>query len=386
MNRVIRHQETLVYYDVPQLFVARDQVNAQYLCLLVESTDDYDRYVCVPISPERLKDFYLGDIDLRTIYEKPESDEIFYADIVDESQEAIQLIPLDIKQIPENWLPDQGFVYMKEGFEEETIINEATAKNRATIHFSLNPPESRYETKIHSLHLAEALIIYQTLVKHAFKKAISKLNIKNRKELDTPDYYNMDVVGFSPGSFTVHLQSTKQADIFGYDHISKALKKIDELTQNIDDLDIALSIIQENKGHFANAYLRLLEVIVKNESSMSYQWAMPELSEPVNRTISTAQATPLYELLNTKQELTVEQLELIGKVIKADSKRGAWSLYSDEDNKIYNGILSEGAEVSLKGIVIEAQKYKFICEEKVEEILGTGKEKTTIYLISYTEI
>lgn len=386
MNRRIRHKETLIYYDGPQLFLARDQVSAQYLCLLVEDKGDFDKFLCVPVSSERLKDFYLGEFDLRKIYEQPESDELFYAEVKESIEEVFQLFPLSLNNLPSEWLPDSGFIFKKDNTKQEIIVEEAIDRNRAIVHFSLNPPESRYETKIHTLHLAEALIDYQSLVKHAYRKIISKLNAPKRKELDLPEYYNLDVIAFSNGSFTVHLQSIRQADMLGYIHVSEALKKIDEITQQIDNPDAALLIIQENKGHFANAYLKLLELAVKHESSLSYQWTTPELKRPVYGSISAKQAAPLYELLNTKQELTVEQIELAGKVIKADYKRGAWTLHSIEDDKDYNGVISDGSGLSLSGFVIEEQTYKFFCEERVEEVLGTGKERTIITLKSYEKI
>jgi hypothetical protein len=78
MRRIIQHQETLIYYDSPQLFVACDQFKTQYLCLIVEQcTAPVDKFLCVPVSRSKLKEFYRESIDLREIYENPESDELF---------------------------------------------------------------------------------------------------------------------------------------------------------------------------------------------------------------------------------------------------------------------------------------------------------------------
>ncbi len=99
----IKHKETLVYYDSPQLFLACDPSNKQYLCLLLGSTDELDKFLCVQIPPKCLKKLYRGEIDLRKIYET--SDQLFYAEIGNE--ESIQLIPLN--EFSEDWLPAPGF-------------------------------------------------------------------------------------------------------------------------------------------------------------------------------------------------------------------------------------------------------------------------------------
>jgi hypothetical protein len=120
MRRIIQHQETLIDYDSPQLLVAYDQFNTQYLCLLVECSEQNDKFLCVPITPIRLKDFFSALIELREIYENPESDELFYADVVGEIKE-IQLIPIARESLSDKWLPERDFYFKKDNRHEEII-------------------------------------------------------------------------------------------------------------------------------------------------------------------------------------------------------------------------------------------------------------------------
>ena len=112
MRKLIEHKETLIYYDSPQLFLADDQFDTQYLCLLVECTDEFDRFLCVPISSEQLKGFYRGQVDLRKIYEMSEDDELFWAEIGD--QVSIRLIPLSYNELSKGWLPEPHFFFSRE--------------------------------------------------------------------------------------------------------------------------------------------------------------------------------------------------------------------------------------------------------------------------------
>jgi hypothetical protein len=108
MQRIIQHQETLIDYDSPQLFMVYDQFKTQYLCLLVECSEHNDRFLCVPITPSRLKNFFSGCVDLRKIYDNPESDELFYADVVGVIKD-IQLILIARESVSDAWLPEGDF-------------------------------------------------------------------------------------------------------------------------------------------------------------------------------------------------------------------------------------------------------------------------------------
>ncbi len=120
MLRIIQYQETLIDYDSPQLIVASDQFNVSYLCLLVECTEQVDKFLCVPISDSRLKAFYQESVDLRDIYENPESDELFYADVWGEIKD-IQLIPITRESLSDDWLPERDFYFKKDNVSDKML-------------------------------------------------------------------------------------------------------------------------------------------------------------------------------------------------------------------------------------------------------------------------
>ncbi|EDN69003.1 conserved hypothetical protein [Beggiatoa sp. PS] len=120
MRRIIQHQETLIDYDSPQLFVGYDQFNVQYLCLLVECTDTFEQYLCVPVTSKRLIAFYQESVDLRDIYDNPESNELFYAKVADEMKD-IQLIPIVRESLSEEWLPERDFYFKKDNATDNLV-------------------------------------------------------------------------------------------------------------------------------------------------------------------------------------------------------------------------------------------------------------------------
>jgi hypothetical protein len=85
----------------------------------VECREQNDKFLCVPITPIRLKDFF-SLVELREIYENPESDELFYADVVGEIKD-IQLIPIARESLSDKWLPERDFYFKKDNRHDDII-------------------------------------------------------------------------------------------------------------------------------------------------------------------------------------------------------------------------------------------------------------------------
>ena len=71
MKSLLKVERILDYYDVPQLFVARDVFDTIYICLLYND-EPQCRYTGIRISSERLTGFLSGQIDLRLLFIEPE--------------------------------------------------------------------------------------------------------------------------------------------------------------------------------------------------------------------------------------------------------------------------------------------------------------------------
>lgn len=118
MNTILRIEKVLDFYDVPQLFLARDKFEAQYICLLYEDSP-VCKYAAIRISGKRINDFLSGKIDLRTIFEHPENSGEFYDVAFDE--DAYQATALDIDNLPEDRLPEKGYTLDADSHETMTV-------------------------------------------------------------------------------------------------------------------------------------------------------------------------------------------------------------------------------------------------------------------------
>lgn len=368
--RIVNHVQTLHYYDGPEVILAEDQLGSRYVCSLVSDSGEDWEFLCVPASDGRIDAFRAGDVDLRDVLSQPETKEYFVTRAPSGKMTGMELELVNEGQVHPDWLPDAGFFLELIGRERDTIEEEAQERNRAVIHWRLKPPEAELSTKIAAATLSEALRIFQRLVRHAYRKSIRTLDASTRANIDIARGQDLEVFSFSPGSFTVHMQSTLPADLFGKTEMSRALSMIDSVSEFADDADKAVGQLSQIGGHFASAYKGLLLFVQKNESPFEYEWAEPGMPEAKRFGITSAQAKPLYEEITKRKELEKEVILLLGSFNKIDEKTRTWRIVSSDDNKEYSG----ESEVDLAGITISTQTYRLRCEERLEEEVGTGRE------------
>lgn len=108
MNK-LRLIRTLVYYDVPQLFIAEDDNGVRYLCLLYSVEENGElKIIGVTVSADKLNDFIKGHVDLLTMFTSPElEDSIFHIHMKEEGIYAEHYNGV----LDSSMLPDEGYFY-----------------------------------------------------------------------------------------------------------------------------------------------------------------------------------------------------------------------------------------------------------------------------------
>jgi hypothetical protein len=72
MKVLMTVQEILIWHDGPQLFEAYDSIGGIHLCLAIEGAEDRPSFLVVAISSARLRALKSGQIDLYSVFAKPE--------------------------------------------------------------------------------------------------------------------------------------------------------------------------------------------------------------------------------------------------------------------------------------------------------------------------
>ena len=184
------------------------------------------------------------------------------------------------------------------------------------------------------------------------------------------------VVPASAGSFQVILEASSLPDLFGGNDLGRALPRVDLLFDDTRNTDATLAVVKENRGHLAGAYLKLLRFLAATGTGLRYSWAEPGFERPITRSVSQVEAGCLVEALSTVDKLTTESVTVEGALERFNRSSGAWGLLTDEGRRT-GKIASDGP--SLDGLKVGG-RYRFHCDEEIEEIDVTGRESRTLYL------
>ena len=385
MNIKAKSTKLLAYFDGPVSFLCEDSVGTKYVCVLINRGDDEDQYLAVSISSSKAHSILTSDLDLRSVFEKPEIQQYFIVTSEMRDASSVSLALKDPTEINTDWYPLAGtFINIREiDAPSSDLIKMADSENSAIFEYSLNPPESSGETRVSTPTLIGGLQILQSLFKYSFKNSIKMLDKKTRKLLDVADNYQTDVIGFAPGSFKIMLKSKNIADFTGYVSIEKAFERLHDIIKNDENPEKTIDLLRDNQGHLVTTYIRLLEFVIKNNCPITYRWSVPNGEKAKSGRIGKKVAEVLYEKLSTRSELKVEKINCIGEFEKVDVISGAWSIRPSEGKKISGGI-SEKSKKNLYAIQVGGKKYRLDIEETLEESEVTGKEYLTYTLIDYS--
>ena len=378
MKRKLHIDRILVFNDFPELFLAQDRSGLDYLCLLTNLEIDLYNYHCVAISKKRLYHFLNGKIDLRDIFTNPELPEWWHA--TDTSKSEFEITFYSNEGLKEEYLPEIDCFFSDE-LQDDLIRSEVVEHNNVIVHLSLSDTNNRQSIPIDDL--GDFSKLYQALVENAYKKSILNSDIKDKRSFIIPENYKLEAFAASPGSFNLHLVSRSNKDLFGNSIIEEGLRRIDDIISYTESEEELIESLRQIKGHTISNYRRLLEKIINRNINFKYRWHSPSSSVIHTRTINQQYATRVKEILDLKDELVQEIREFIGLVKQADVERGNWRITNEEDGKDYSG---ESDGHLLDGITLETVRYKLICEEIIEAMKVTEKEKINYRLISVEKL
>lgn len=372
MTTTLTISQILVYYDFPEIFVAYDNVGTNYLCLLISADNQETNYISTAISTKRLGNFINGKIDLRDIFENPEiSNWLFFNQVKDNIEAKLW----EGENLPNEYLPLEGFIYQKQLQGEELILNEAIEKNNAVVHLAVSDSEDNYS--IDADNLGDIVKLYQIIIENSYKKALSQRNIKEKKSFYIPNNYKLRAFASSYSSFNLHLYSTSYRDLWGNAIIELGLQKFDEITKDFESQDDFITSLRTVKGHTLSSLKKLVKKLMDYDIKLKHKWFAPNQEKVHLTIIDKVKAEKIYEVLNLSEELTEETITFLGFFVQVDVKKGTWRIFNLEDEKEYSG---EAQGQILQGVTVETVNYKLTCQEIIEELKVTEKEKTKYIL------
>ena len=108
--KTIAYTETLVYYDGAQVFQGHDSIGMCYIGVLIDSLDSGDRYLVTEGSPDRMKKFRAGALDLRTLLLEEARRAWYITQTDDDFAQPLLLEAQNGALADTDFLPEEGFV------------------------------------------------------------------------------------------------------------------------------------------------------------------------------------------------------------------------------------------------------------------------------------
>lgn len=380
MTRLVRNYLTLVYYDYPQVFIGCDDVGSYFACMAVAENELGPKYYCAPISEKRRDLLLLNHCDLRDIFKTPEVKEFYSGVFCSDTNGALTISKVRRKTCPKEYLPDSGVKFDNVDFE----ISKASIVLNSTIAFvSLSAYEAKGSARIRSVKLAEFLSIYQYTIKNLVKYIASKLDTPLSR--DGSDY-DMDVFGFSHGSFTVKVRSAQDNELFGDSaFLSKAFEELNEFLSLTEDHAAAIRYMQGVGKRAASSLIKLLEFMSKNSCPIKHQWANPNTGPSDKVSIDLQAIIELIGVCRSRNDLFNEEISIEGHFDVVNFTKNTWTLIESGTGKKYFGGIDELSNETLAGIVVRTTRYKVLCTVTAEIELGTTKESIKHNMLTYME-
>jgi hypothetical protein len=118
----ICHIATLYYYDGPQVFEAGDGNGGHYIAVMVEPDAGHDQFLVAKVEPERLQQFRLGTLDLRSLLTEREEEEWFLAKANGGLEAPLALQPQSTALAASSYLPEPGFLLDNSQANEDAVL------------------------------------------------------------------------------------------------------------------------------------------------------------------------------------------------------------------------------------------------------------------------
>lgn len=363
----------LEFYDVPQLFVAIDQLNSNFICMMTEfiAGSGYI-YFAVQVSQDRLRNFLLGEEDLRQMYLNPEVEDSYFKVTI--HNQVITAEAFSRNMITESILPGEGYYYEEDEDIENLELVAKTQQEGFTI-FRLGFVDPHNSHEIDTECLSQALSAFQHTVSSCHKRLHGRQN-----EVEA----RLRVTTFQAASFDVEFRSTAPVNLFGSSELSDTFAMFDSLMRTRDENEFK-SILQRIKGHTVSNYKNFIKILEDNSLAIKYKWVSSIADKNVvSAFVPNDRIFQIHELLMRNEELSSEENEYIGVFLASSVENGRWSLRADNLDKPING---ESESVSLlSGVTIEQQRYRIRCRETQVQNIATLKTENKVMLLSIEEL
>ncbi len=341
--------EVYEYYDQPILFTCKSLTGICYLVVwLGEDEDDEedtqgDKWLFAPLSQRRFEAVRSGLIDL-------------HADPSLFPQEG-EFLKLSTETLP---------------VVAESTKQRAIASRHEEIDISIQTFDRRI-THIPATRLSDILGSFQDLMNAMGDKLFGSGNSKGPLSQSTIESMQLNVVGFSAGSFRVHTMSEQPINLLEETELGEAASRIITLLNMLGDeqsLNSLKSELSNLGGRVTKSFVELLDSIKMDTEGIKVDWGSPHPERGGQVAVSYAVAQQTVTLIRSSEEEAVREFSVVGTLMGAHLRTRKFEIETADKNR-YTGDIAEKLrgmddldEEETGAVFGVGGRYEFTLEEK----------------------
>jgi hypothetical protein len=373
----LRQLEVYVYYDGPKLFTCQSGVGQVYLSVWLDDGEEHDYWLLAPLSIARFDQLRVGQLDLRTVFTRPE-DGIVFRLAVSRRTGTGQAEPIlpdtlsdDMLPEPDQYLPVTADAVPPALASLTDPTSVAKQVWRHALDLRLRLP-ARYGYRAPVRELATLLLPLQDTVDAIVYGSGVDLAQRGRLPVSMLGHTELSWQMNYPSSFGMVLTATEQADLFGNSIVAPALARLVELVDCGSDRARLTDHLQNVHQRAATRYARFLGSLLRANAELDISWVTPE-EDRQTATMSLQVAREALEIVNQVVLQMPEETTVVGLLVGLNIRLRTFEVSETTSGKRYSGRIAEIAMPSAEHATIN-DTYTARIEKIVEVSPMTGTE------------
>lgn len=313
---ILLYDEVFIYYDGPCVFSVKNILGHRYVGILESITDEYDRYILVPVSTARYIELVRNNITIREAYLSSELGGVFCLDRTSTEISSTKLLNKD-DLLNCNLPPENEYLNFKESYTASELISKSEEQKVGIAQISFEKTDGHKQTiKAKELSLLLGKLqkvmdgIYKDWREEQGNACDQEKNIRMKKAAQ------LEVTRSYAASFGIEIESMEYRDIFNDSEFDEIMEKFVSIATLDDNFTADFCKSNENALKALKDYYK---VLMMNNFAYRFQTSTPE--RKVSRfALSTSDITHKYTILSQIADDGVVQEKLEGRLYAFDVK------------------------------------------------------------------
>ena len=380
----LRSYLLLDFFDYPYLSVDINKTGTLFLNYYISGKGDGLNHILIEISKERLNLLLAGDYTLNQAFANPENDIVYYIEF-NKKREINNLGSIDLdffnefNPIPLDYVIDYEF---ESEVPSVDLVLKSVQKGKILVDIYLQANGLKSSLKYWALK--SFLIPFSELVKGS---------LLNNSSVYTP--YNVDKninLGFDDlkvASLSTTMEMNFNSDLFGVSNDVNNLSNLFNVFNSTEEAEIIKSFDSFPNKKIIAEYLKILNVIIKNDAVLKSKIAAPNdfYSETF---ISKKEAQIIKKIINEKMPPIEDYEDIRGYLLEFDfdKQEPTFGMSASLEDLKYRGKINKDLvnRINQKQFTFISKEYNFNIHTLYKPETSTSREQTIRTLIDIVEI